>query len=240
MALTIPNSAAAAFPVQAEPDAVDVDIIVAALSGVGVVSGCAVTAQGIPDMTVAVAAGVIQSSGARIAVTAGNVTITAADAANPRFDLIVADSAGAKQLRGGTAAASPVFPSLAAGDVALAAVYVPANDTAINTNQLVDKRMILTVPDTIARVAVTSAITLTEAHRTVLASAATAAFTITLPTAVGCAGRRYVIKKTDVGLNAVTVDAAGSETIDGALTFVIDVQYESVEIESDGANWWVI
>ena len=140
MAFTLPNAATAAFTPQAEPDSVDIDILVAAISGQGVVSGCAVTAQGSPDMTVAVAAGVIQTGGVRYAVSSGNVTITAADGTNPRFDLIVADSAGAKQRRGGTAAASPIFPTPTAGDVVLAAVYVPASDTDIDANQITDKR----------------------------------------------------------------------------------------------------
>jgi hypothetical protein len=38
----------------------------------------------------------------------------------------------------------------------------------------------------------------------------------------------------------VTLDPNGSQTIDGDLTFVISTQYEAIEIESDGANWWVI
>lgn len=142
MAYAIPNSgdAAIADNKQAQVDAVDVAILVDALNCTGVVSGCAVSAQGSPDMTVAVAAGVVQSGGVELAVTAGNVTIAAADGTNPRFDLIVADSAGAKQRRGGTAAAAPVFPTPTAGDVVLAAVYVPASDTTIATNQIVDKR----------------------------------------------------------------------------------------------------
>lgn len=36
-------------------------------------------------------------------------------------------------------------------------------------------------------------------------------FTVTLPTAVGCAGRQYVIKNTDTGV--ITVDANSTETI---------------------------
>jgi hypothetical protein len=141
MSFTIPNLADAGFADQAEPDAQDFRIVTDASGLTGVVSGCAVTAQGTPDMTVAVASGVILSSGTQQTVTSGNVTIAAADGTNPRFDLVVADSSGAKQRRAGTAAANPVFPTPTAGDVVLAAVYVPAADTAINTNQIVDKRV---------------------------------------------------------------------------------------------------
>jgi hypothetical protein len=73
-------------------------------------------------------------------VTAGNVTITAADGSNPRFDLVVVDSAGAKSAVAGTAAANPVFAD-PAGKVVLAAVYVPAADTDIDANQIIDKRI---------------------------------------------------------------------------------------------------
>lgn len=141
MSFTIPNLGDAGWPDQAEPDSQDFRVVTDASGLTGVVTGCAVTAQGSPDMTVAVAVGAILTNGAYKAVSSGNVTISAADGTNPRFDLIVADSTGAKQRRGGTAAANPVFPAPSAGDVVLAAVYVPASDTAINTNQITDKRI---------------------------------------------------------------------------------------------------
>lgn len=138
MTFTIPNAADAFSPEQAKVDKVDFDILV---SADGVVSGCAVTAQGTPNMTVAVAAGVVVIGGISVAVAAGNVTITAAHATNPRFDLIAVNNAGVKSVVAGTAATAPVFPSIPANSVILASVFVPANDTAINANQIVDKRI---------------------------------------------------------------------------------------------------
>jgi hypothetical protein len=154
---TIPNEAGAGFTDQAEPDKVDFDILTAGLSHgaggsnyglgpTGVETGCAVTAQGTPDMTVAVAAGNVRIGGRLVVVAAGNVTITAADGTNPRFDLIVVDTAAAKTAIAGTAAANAVFPSITAGRVVLAAVYVPASDTAINSNQITDKRVMIDEP----------------------------------------------------------------------------------------------
>lgn len=35
-----------------------------------------------------------------------------------------------------------------------------------------------------------------------------------------------------------TSDAA--ETIDGSLTFVLTVQYQAIEIQSNGTTWWII
>lgn len=143
MAFTIPHEGEAAFPAQAAPDKVDFDIINAGIAQSGVVSGCAVSAQGTPDMTVAVASGVVQSLGTRLAVTSGNLTIGIADPAEARFDLIVVTSAGAKAVRPGVAIPTAVFPVPLAGDVVLAAVYVPASDTDIDPNQIVDKRVSL-------------------------------------------------------------------------------------------------
>lgn len=75
---------------------------------------------------------------------------------------------------------------------------------------------------------------------TILCDATSAAFTVNLPAAVGVSGRIYVIKKTDVSVNAVTVDGNSSETIDGATTYSLALQYKYVMIQSDGTNWHVI
>ena len=124
-----------------------IDILVAGISGdTAVLSGCAVTAQGTPDMTVAVAAGSIRSAGTVYAVTAGNGTITAADATNPRLDLVVITSAGAIAVRAGTASSTPKPAARTAGDVVLAVVFVPAADTAIESNQIVDLRTVSGIP----------------------------------------------------------------------------------------------
>ena len=143
MAYAIPNLADASNADQAELDSVDIDILVQGLQGDGVVSGCAVTAQGTPDMTVAVAGGTIRISGTAATVTAGNVTITAANASFARFDLVVSNSTGVLSATAGVAAANPVFPEVPASSVALAAVHVPAADTTISSGQIIDKRVVI-------------------------------------------------------------------------------------------------
>lgn len=143
MAFTIPNSADAGFSDQSEPDKVDLDILSAGHDRTGVISGCAVTAQAIVDTTVAVASGVVAVAGTRATVTSGNVTIGVGGLTQPRFDLVVADNAGTKSKVTGTEAANPVFPAIPANSVVLAAVYVPALDLVINTNQITDKRVML-------------------------------------------------------------------------------------------------
>ena len=105
-----------------------------------VLSGCAVT--GGADMTPEVAKGAVLSNGVMFAVAAGTVTIGTADATNPRIDLVVVNSSGTLAVRAGTAAANPKPPARTTNDVVLAAVYFPANDTAIATSQITDLRVI--------------------------------------------------------------------------------------------------
>jgi hypothetical protein len=146
VAWNIPNVADAAFGRQSGIYASDLAGLVASLAGDGVLSGCGVTAQGSPDTTVAVAAGLIRIQGYFCYVTAGNVTSFSGDATNPRIDLVVVDYNGALSRVAGTAAAQPVSPAIPANSIALAQVYVPANDTAIGSNQITDRRVL--VPDT--------------------------------------------------------------------------------------------
>lgn len=157
MSFTIPNEADAFNVNQAEPDSVDFGILADGIQGDGVISGCAVTAQGSPDMTVAVASGNIKVGSVVVAVASGNVTIGTADATNPRFDLITVNNSGTKACTAGTAAAQPVFPAIPASSVVLAAVYIPASDTTIATNQITDKRAMLPSAYTLTAISTPSA-----------------------------------------------------------------------------------
>ena len=84
--------------------------------------------------------------------------------------------------------------------------------------------------------AVTGAYTATESDFVINATSGT--FTVTLPTAVGIEGRIYVIKNSGAG--TVTLDGNGSETIDGGTTVSLSSQYQSVIIQSNGANWTIL
>jgi hypothetical protein len=86
--------------------------------------------------------------------------------------------------------------------------------------------------------AITSATTLTNAHNIVLCSGS--AFTLTLTAASTNTGKIYYIKKTDGSTNYITIDGNSSETIDGATTMVLYVQYDAVRISCDGSNWHVV
>jgi hypothetical protein len=72
-------------------------------------------------------------------------------------------------------------------------------------------------------------------------SCSVSSFTVTLPAASTMTGKQLKIIRTDSDLTrAVTIDANGSETIDGATTTTLNTQYECVTIACDGSNWHVI
>lgn len=102
-------------------------------------AGLAVTAG--TTTTVSSAAGtVLREDGASIAYTASNnQTVTAADATNPRIDLVSRPLAGgALTVTAGTAAASPVPPLTPANNIAVATVRVPANASASTQYTITD------------------------------------------------------------------------------------------------------
>jgi len=85
-----------------------------------------------------------------------------------------------------------------------------------------------------------AAYTLTATDSVILADATSAVFTCTLPTAVGITGRQYTIKRINAGSNNVTVGCAGAETIDGATTYSLTSQYQSITVVSNNVGWLII
>lgn len=83
----------------------------------------------------------------------------------------------------------------------------------------------------------TSAYTLTTTDEFISASASSAALTITLPSATG-SGQKYLILKSDSSANAVTLAAAGTDTIEGSATKVISSQYGKVGVIDIASGLW--
>ena len=78
--------------------------------------------------------------------------------------------------------------------------------------------------------------TLDGTNYTVLCSAT---LTVNLPAAASNTGRIYNIK--NIGAAAtITIDPNASETIDGATTYTLTTQYESVTIQCDGTAWFIL
>ena len=87
----------------------------------------------------------------------------------------------------------------------------------------------------------TTTYTVLATDRTVLADATSSAFTVTLPTAVGCTGRIYTVIKKDSAAHTVTVGTTSSQTINGSTTYTgLTAQYNRVTVQSDGSNWWIL
>lgn len=83
----------------------------------------------------------------------------------------------------------------------------------------------------------TTTYTATASDACILADAATAGFTITLPAVA--AGRQLTVKKIDSSVNLVTV-APASGLIDGAANDVVSVQWQARTYISNGTNWFRI
>lgn len=110
-------------------------------TGYGVVSGLDVAAQSTPNMTLNVGPGVIYlPSGDRYALLGATIAVNAANATNPRIDIVYVSSAGVISYLAGTAAASPTAPALSAGGVLLAEIAVAAGTSSITAANVTDKR----------------------------------------------------------------------------------------------------
>ncbi len=86
----------------------------------------------------------------------------------------------------------------------------------------------------------TGAYTLAIGDSTITADGTSAAFQLTLPTAVGISGRVYTLKRTNGGANNITVGTTSAQTIDGAATKTLGAQYSAITVQSDGANWLIL
>lgn len=65
--------------------------------------------------------------------------------------------------------------------------------------------------------------------------------TVTLPSGVNT-GQTFIIKDASgsANTNNITIDTAGAETIDGASTYTMNVNYQSVTVVFDGTNYFIM
>lgn len=146
----IPNRVDATYARQAGIYSFDFDTIALQMAGDGTIFGLGVSAQGSPNMTVAVAAGMCRQQGYFAFVSAQNVSIPNGDATYDRIDLIVVDWNGTVSRSAGTPAERPVPPALPSNSIPLAAVYVQAGRSTsssptanINAVDIIDKRPVV-------------------------------------------------------------------------------------------------
>jgi len=81
----------------------------------------------------------------------------------------------------------------------------------------------------------------TTGERTIFADVSGGALTITLASADVYEGKAISIKDStgNAGTNAITVATEGTETIDGNASITLDANNESVNLRSDGTNWFI-
>jgi hypothetical protein len=120
----------------------------------------------------------------------------------------------------------------ARGRVVIAGLFTPSGLTLDYPTGLHIENAQLTYP--IA--AKTGAYTVTSFDEAITVDATSAPVTIILPTAVGRT-RPVTVKKVDASGNAVTIDGAGSETIDGQLTRQLTAQWRSATLLPSGSGW---
>lgn len=106
-------------------------------------------------------------------------------------------------------------------DKTTGAVVIPSTLTASSVNTTVATK--------------TANYTLVDTDSVILVNGA---YTMTLPAAATAgSGTQFVIKR--IGTQLVTIASNGG-TIDGNATVQLTTQYTSVNIVSDGSNWWII
>jgi hypothetical protein len=83
--------------------------------------------------------------------------------------------------------------------------------------------------------------TMTGGEGIILIDAGSDNMTVTLPTAAGREGQKYIVKVLDMlSGQSVYVDANGSETIDGGATYAFTADYQAITVVSDGSNWHIV
>ncbi len=99
---------------------------------------------------------------------------------------------------------------------------------------------VVNINDTPPVLTKTANYTLTKDDKVILADATSGAFTVTLPVAALAKNLMFDIKKIDSSSNIVTLDGDGSEEIDGATTFDLLGEDESVRIICNGTAWFIL
>jgi hypothetical protein len=86
---------------------------------------------------------------------------------------------------------------------------------------------------------VTADLVLTDAYYILAVDCSQGAVRIYLPAANAYTNKTYVIKKMDASTNPVIVIAAGNDEIDGQVQFIINDQYNAMEIRTAGSADWL-
>lgn len=116
--------------------------------GNGILNGGGVVTSADVDLELDFTAFVAMVGGNLVVVSAGNITLAAADASDPRSDMVVVDSSGSVTKVDGTATTEnsttqprPPLGTKDAGDLILATSYLPAMATVVLDANVFDRRI---------------------------------------------------------------------------------------------------
>lgn len=93
---------------------------------------------------------------------------------------------------------------------------------------------------TFATATKTSGYTIGASDTVIFADATSGNVTITLPTASSLSGYRFYVKRIDGSANTCSIARSSTDTIDGATSVSLDLQYTSLTLVSNGSAWYII
>lgn len=86
----------------------------------------------------------------------------------------------------------------------------------------------------------TTTYTTTANDGTVFVDGTSGGWTLSLLSAVGVPGLMVRVIKIDSSANAVVIDPASTQTVNGNTTYTLSLQWQGVILQSDGANWVIV
>ena len=97
------------------------------------------------------------------------------------------------------------------------------------------------INDSVQNLTTSQTIALTGATNTfVKATGGSAGITLELPSAVSLSGRKITIMKVDTDVGAILVEGQPAQGINGLSTYEISNTYQSITVESDNSNWFIV
>lgn len=229
------------------PIASSAGLVPVGAGGTGIASG---TSGGVLAFT---ASGTIASSGAltanQVVIGGGAGAAPSVIAAGTQYQSLTMGAANPGYSAVNLAQAAAITGALPIGNGGTGQVTAQAAIDALLPSQGSNSGKFLTtngsasswgsVANTIGVATKTSNYTATSSDDLILCN--TNAFTVTLPAVSSNSGKVLRIQKIGSDTNAITIARAGSDTINGATSYVLSTQYEEVMIVSDGtATWYVL
>lgn len=162
-----------------------------------------VTAQGSPNMTLAVTAGVAYINTSVVKFAGGNSPTFTAPGSNSRIDLLVIDSTGTLAVIQGLAGASPTAPTYVADKLVLAEIFLRSTSTVIkNTDDAINGYISKD----------TRAITTNEGFYGASGASSGTAYTITPTPGISAysVGQYFTVKADVANTGAATLNASGA------------------------------